>query len=175
VGNGAAALTTPDILSAVGCDLVIMNGEPDGDYPGRGADSSNPDYPGRFERKSPQDQSPHGCGLRRGRRPHQLRGRKREGKFPTISSLPFFLKKWIVSGKRHKVVYDAKCSDVGGSNRPANRAGFQFSKRRDIPLSLTACKKKRRCWAAKSSGHFFLAGRFSGRRPLRLSEGYGDT
>ncbi len=160
LGNGAAALTTPDILSAVGCDLVIMNGEPDGDYPGRGADSSNPATLAALSEKVRKTRARMGVAFD-GDADRISFVDEKGREVPNDIILTLFSEKWIVSGKRHKVVYDAKCSDLVDQT-VRKQGGFPILEKAGHSFIFDRMQKEKALLGGESSGHFFLPGEFPG-------------
>jgi len=160
VGNGAAALTTPDILSALGCDLVIMNGEPDGDYPGRGADSSHPATLAALSEKVRKTKARMGVAFD-GDADRISFVDEKGREVPNDIILTLFSEKWIVSGKRQKVVYDAKCSDVVDQT-VRKQGGFPILEKAGHSFIFDRMQKEKALLGGESSGHFFLPGDFPG-------------
>jgi phosphomannomutase/phosphoglucomutase len=160
VGNGAAALTTPDILGALGCDLVVMNGEPDGDYPGRGADSSNPATLAALSEKVRKTKAQMGVAFD-GDADRISFVDEKGREVPNDIILTLFSEKWIVSGKRHKVVYDAKCSDLVDTT-VRKQGGFPILEKAGHSFIFDRMQKEKALLAGESSGHFFLPGEFPG-------------
>jgi len=160
VGNGAAALTTPDVLAALGCELVVMNGEPDGDYPGRGADSSAPATLAALSEKVRKTKAQMGVAFD-GDADRISFVDEKGREVPNDIILTLFAEKWIVPGKRHKVVYDVKCSDwVDQTVR--KQGGFPILEKAGHSFIFDRMQKEKALLGGEASGHFFLPGNFPG-------------
>lgn len=160
VGNSVMALTAPEILGALGCEVVPMNGEMDGDYPGRGADSSHPRTLEALSEKVRKTRAQMGVAFDGdGDRISFVDEKGRE--VPNDLILCLFSENWIVEGKRHKVVFDVKCSDwvdqivhKQGGTPLLERAGHTYI--------FDRMQKEKALLGGEASGHFFLPGDFPG-------------
>lgn len=159
-GNGSAALTVPAVLKALHCDPEILNGEPDGRFPGRGADSSSPSalkslgdnvlkakarlgvaFDGDADRVSFVDE----------------KGQE----VPNELILCLFAEESMKRQKNLKVVYDGKCSDwiektIQGDGGTAllEKSGHAFI--------FDRMQREKAVLGGEASGHFFLPGAFPG-------------
>jgi phosphomannomutase/phosphoglucomutase len=160
VGNGAATLTAPDVLRGLGCDLVLMNGEADGDYPGRGADSSHPATLAALSEKVRKTKADLGVAFDGdGDRISFVDEKGRE--VPNDIILSLFAEEWVVAGKRHKVVYDVKSSDwVDQTIR--QRGGHPILEKAGHSFIFDRMQKEKALMGGEASGHFFLPGDFPG-------------
>ncbi len=157
-GNGMAGLTAPDILGVLGCETVVMNGEPDGDYPGRGADSSHPAALEALGEKVRKTKANMGVAFDGdGDRASFVDEKGRE--VPNDVILSLFVEKWVIQGKRHKVVYDVKCSDwVDQTVR--KQGGFPILEKAGHSFIHDRIEKEKALLGGEASGHFFLPGGF---------------
>jgi phosphomannomutase/phosphoglucomutase len=159
-GNGAAALTASGVLEALGCQLTLMNGEPDGDYPGRGADSSHPAALAVLGEKVRKTRSQLGVAFDGdGDRISFVDEKGRE--VPNDIILCLFASDLLKKRKSQKVVYDVKCSDwvdrtvrADGGIPVLERAGHSFIYGR--------MRSEKAVLGGEASGHFFLPGDFPG-------------
>jgi phosphomannomutase/phosphoglucomutase len=160
VGNGMAALTAPMVLEALHCDLEVINPEPNGLYPGRGADSSQPKALEALGEKVRKNRTQLGVAFDGdGDRVSFVDDKGRE--------VPNDLILCLLAGdllKRHKnaiVVYDGKCSDwVEKKVREAG--GTALLERSGDSFIFNRMQKEKSLLGGEASGHFFLPGVFPG-------------
>jgi phosphomannomutase/phosphoglucomutase len=159
-GNGANTLTAPKVLEALHFDLEVMNGKPDGRFPGRGADSSTPEALEALGAMVRRTRSRLGVAFDGdGDRVSFTDEKGRE--VPNDVVLCLFAKELARKQKNLKVVYDGKCADwveakveeVGGKAL-LERSGHTFIHGR--------MAKEKALLGGESSGHFFLPGDFTG-------------
>ncbi len=160
VGNGAAALTAPDVLKALHFDVEMMNAKPNGRFPGRGADSSEPkalETLGEQVRKS------------RARLGIAFDGDGDRASFvdesgaesPNDVVLSLFAADLLKHHRNAKVVFDAKCSDCVEKTVRAE-GGTPVLERPGHSYIFSRMQKEKALLGGEASGHFFLPGSFPG-------------
>ena len=159
-GNGTAALTAPMVLQALNCDLTVLNGDPDGDYPGRGADSSEPAGLAVLGEKVRRAKAQMGVSFD-GDADRVSFVDEKGREVPNDVMLCLFAEDLLRKRKGLKVVYDGKCSDcvekmvlAEGGVPLLEKSGHSF-----IYSRMTAEKA---ALGGEASGHFFLPGSFPG-------------
>jgi len=178
-GNGANALTAPPVLEALHFDLEVMNGKPDGRFPGRGADSSTPEALEALGAMVRKTRAKLGVAFDgEGDRVSFVDEKGRE--VPNDAILCLFAGEFSKKQKNLKVVYDGKCADwvetkveEAGGKALLERSGHTFIHGRML--------KEKALLGGESSGHFFLPGDFTGDalyaalRLLKMLKESGDT
>jgi phosphomannomutase / phosphoglucomutase len=160
VGNGCGALTVPIVLETLNCDLEVLNAKPDGQYPGRGADSSHPDALEALGEKVRKTKSQLGVSFDGDAdRISFVDDKGRE--VPNEVILCLFAMDLLKRQKNVRVVYDGKCSDVvekflqtAGGQPLLEKSGHSFIYNR--------MQQERAPLGGEASGHFFLPGTFPG-------------
>ncbi len=159
-GNGAAALTAPGVLEALHCEVEVINGETDGRYPGRGADSSNPKALEALGEKVRKAKARLGVAFD-GDGDRASFVDERGSEIPNDVVLCLFAAYFTKRHKNLKVVYDGKCSDWVEKTATAEdwtalleRSGHAFI--------FGRMQKDKALLGGEASGHFFLPGAFPG-------------
>ncbi|HEY5040040.1 MAG TPA: phosphomannomutase/phosphoglucomutase, partial [bacterium] len=160
VGNGAAAFTVAGVLEALNCDVEILNGEPDGLYPGRGADSSNPLALEALGERVKKVKAQLGVSFDGdGDRISFVDERGRE--VPNDIILCFFASHFLKKQKNLKIVYDGKCSDWVEKIVSAD-GGIPILERSGHSFIFNRMQEEKAILGGEASGHFFLPGSFPG-------------
>ena len=160
VGNGAAALTAPMVLGALNCELDLMNAEPDGSYPGRGADSSNPETLEALGERVRKKKAQLGVAFDGdGDRISFVDEKGRE--VPNDVMLCLFAGDMLKKQKNQKVVYDGKCSDLV-ARRVAAEGGIPLLEKSGHTFIFARMIREKALLGGESSGHFFIPGGFPG-------------
>ncbi len=159
-GNGMAALTVPPVLDAMGCRYALMNGRMDGQFPGRGADSSQPAGLRKLAEKVVHDKAD--LGLSFDGDADRVSFADGKGRLvPNDFILGLLAEHFLPRAKAPKVVYDAKCSDwvdarvrAAGGQPLMERAGHSFI--------YSRMQREKALLGGEASGHFFIPGQFPG-------------
>ena len=160
VGNGAAALTAPMVLEALNCDLDVLNADPDGAYPGRGADSSEPATLEALGERVRKKKAQMGVAFDGdGDRISFVDEKGRE--VPNDVMLCLFAGDLLKKQKNQKVVYDGKCSDWV-AQRVAAEGGVPLLEKSGHSFIFARMIREGSLLGGESSGHFFLPGLFPG-------------
>lgn len=159
-GNGMAALTAPLVLTALHCDLRIMNGTPNGVFPGRGADSSSPQALAAIGTKVKRSKAHLGVAFD-GDADRVSFVDEKGVVVPNDLILCLFAKSFLKGNKVDGVVFDVKCSDIvektvleAGGKPLLERSGHSFIFNRIL--------HEKALMGGEASGHFFLPGAFPG-------------
>lgn len=157
-GNGMTALTAPKIFESVNCDLTMINGEMDGDFPGRGADSSSPAALEALGDKVRKAKAQMGAAFDGdGDRVSFVDEKGRE--VPNDVILSLFSIQLLAKYKGGRVIYDGKCSDWVDKTVRAH-GGVPLLERSGHTFIFTRMTQERALLAGEASGHFFLPGLF---------------
>lgn len=160
VGNGAAGLTAPMVLEALNCEIEVLNPEADGDYPGRGADSSSPETLAALGEKVRKSKAQLGVSFDGdGDRISFVDEKGRE--VPNDLMLCFFATHWLRKQKNQKVVYDGKCSDWV-EKTVQDAGGIPLLEKSGHSFIYARMMAEKAALGGESSGHFFLPGAFPG-------------
>jgi phosphomannomutase/phosphoglucomutase len=159
-GNGMTALTAPPILKALHCVFEVMNPELDGNYPGRGADSSRPETLTALGERVRRSKAHFGAAFDGdGDRVSFVDEKGIE--VPNDLILCLLAKHFLKGEKNPKVVYDAKCSDwvekvvqTAGGTAILEKSGHSYIYAR--------MREEKAILGGEASGHFFLPGPFPG-------------
>lgn len=159
-GNGAAALTAPMVLEALHCDLDVTNAEPNGRFPGRGADSSHPKVLEALSERVRKTKARMGAAFDGdGDRVSFVDEKGRE--VPNDVILCLFARDWLKNHKKAKVVYDGKCSPwVEKTIQEAG--GMPLLERSGHSFIFSRLQMEKAALGGEASGHFFLPGSFPG-------------
>jgi phosphomannomutase / phosphoglucomutase len=160
LGNGTAALTVPMVLEALHCEVDLLNAEPDGDYPGRGADSSQPmvlEVLGESVRKTKSQLGVAFDGD--GDCIHFVDEKGRE--VPNDLILCLFAGDLLKRQKNVSVVYDGKCSDLI-EKTVCDLGGTPLLEKTGHSFVFNRMKKDKSILGGEAGGHFFLPGSFPG-------------
>jgi len=159
-GNGMAALTAPMVFEALHCDVKVLNEKLDGDFPGRGAASSDPqglEVLGTIVRREKAQIGVSFDGDGDGVSFVDEKGRE----IPNESILCLFAKDLLIQNKNARVVYDAKCSDwVEKTVREAG--GTAIIEKSGHTFIFSRMRKEKAFLGGEACGHFFLPGPFPG-------------
>lgn len=159
-GNGAAALTAPPTFDDLGCEVVLMNGRPDGRFPGRGPDCSDPRALKKLGERVLRERAFAGVAFDGDGDRAALTDER--GRVVPPDYVLAFLASWYLS--RHpgaKVVYDGKCSDV--VERAVREAGGEPLLERSGHAFIHArMRREGALLGGEASGHYFLPGDFPG-------------
>jgi phosphomannomutase / phosphoglucomutase len=159
-GNGAAALTVPMVLEALNCELDVLNGELDGNYPGRGADSSHPAVLRTLGERVRKVKARLGVAFDGdGDRISFVDERGREVSNDLI--LIFFAQDLLRKQKNLKVVYDGKCSDWVDM-KVQEEGGIPILEKSGHSFIYGRMQREKAALGGEASGHFFLPGVFPG-------------
>ena len=160
VGNGAASLSVPMVLKALHCDLDLMNGEPDGSFPGRGADSSSPEALETLGEKVRKTRSQLGAAFDGdGDRISLVDEKGRE--MPNEALLCGFADEFLKRNTNASVVYDGKCSDWV-DQRVREAGGTPILEKSGYAHIFNRMQVEKALLGGEASGHFFLPGPFPG-------------
>jgi phosphomannomutase / phosphoglucomutase len=80
---------------------------------------------------------------------------------PNDIILSLFSEKWVISGKRHKVVYDVKSSDLVDQTI-RQQGGYPILEKAGHSYIFDRMQKEKALMGGEASGHFFLPGDFPG-------------
>ena len=160
VGNGCAALTAPAVLKALHCDPDIINAEPDGKFPGRGADSSSPAALEILGEKVVKAKARLGVAFDGDGDRASFVDEKGE-EVPNEIILCLFAGECLKRQKNLKVVYDGKCSDSVEKTVQAD-GGTALLERSGHAFIFDRMQKEKALLGGEASGHFFLPGAFPG-------------
>lgn len=159
-GNGAGALTAPKVLEALHCELEVINGQTDGRYPGRGADSSSPKALEALGEKVRKAKARLGVAFD-GDGDRASFVDEKGVEIPNDVILCLFASYFAKRHKNLRVVYDGKCSDwlekaaaTEGWTALLERSGHAFI--------FSRMQKDKAVLGGEASGHFFLPGVFTG-------------
>ena len=159
-GNGCAGLTAPMVLGALNCDLDILNPEPDGRYPGRGADSSDPEALAGLGERVRKTKAQLGVAFDGdGDRVSFVDEKGRE--VPNDIMLCLFAADLMKRQKNQKVVFDGKCSDLV-ERSVQSEGGIPLLEKSGHSFIFARMKAEKALLGGESSGHFFLPGVFPG-------------
>ncbi len=159
-GNGASALTAPGVLEALHCAVEIMNAKPDGRFPGRGADSSDPKTLEALGERVRKSRAHLGVAFD-GDADRASFVDERGVEAPNDVVLSLFAGNLLKRHPNAKVVFDAKCSDCvemtvrkEGGTPVLERPGHSFI--------FSRIQMEKALLGGEASGHFFLPGAFPG-------------
>jgi phosphomannomutase/phosphoglucomutase len=159
-GNGMAALTAPPILQNLGFEVEMINGRMDGNYPGRGADSSEPMALEILGQRVLKSQASLGVAFDGdGDRASFVNEKGKE--IPNEVILALLAEEPLSRHPGSKVVYDGKCSD-GLDKWIRSRGGEPLLERSGHTFIFDRLKREKALMAGEASGHFFLPGSFPG-------------
>jgi len=159
-GNGMSALTAPQVLQTLGLEVEMLNGKMDGDYPGRGADSSNPSALEALGRRVLKCHASLGVAFDGdGDRASFVDEMGRE--IPNEVILGLLSEEPLRRQPGLKIVYDGKCSD-GLDHWIRSKGGEPVLERSGHTFIFDRFKKEKAHMAGEASGHFFLPGPFPG-------------
>lgn len=159
-GNGMAALTVPPVLDALGCRYTMMNGKMDGQFPGRGADSSHPAGLRKLAEKVLHEKAQIGVSFDGDA--DRVSFVDEKGRLvPNDFVLGLFAQYFIPRSKVHKVVYDVKCSDWVDA-RVREAGGLPLMERAGHSFIYSRMQKEKAVLGGEASGHFFIPGPFPG-------------
>ena len=159
-GNGAAALTAPAVLKALHCDPEILNGEPDGKFPGRGADSSSPSALKSLGEKVLKAKARLGVSFDGDADRASFVDEKGQ-EVPNEIILCLFAQEWMKRKKNIKVVYDGKCSDSVEKTLQGD-GGTALLEKSGHAFIFERMQREKALLGGEASGHFFLPGDFPG-------------
>jgi phosphomannomutase / phosphoglucomutase len=160
LGNGTAALTVPMVLEALHCEVDLMNAEPDGDYPGRGADSSLPTVLEALGERVRKTKAQLGMAFDGdGDCIHFVDEKGRE--VPNDLILCLFASNLLKRQKNVSVVYDGKCSDLV-EKTVRDLGGTPLLEKTGHSFIYNRMKKDKSILGGEASGHFFMPGSFPG-------------
>ena len=160
LGNGTAALTVPMVLEALHCEVDLINADLDGDFPGRGADSSKPmvlEVLGERVRKAKAQLGVAFDGD--GDCMHFVDEKGRE--VPNDLILCLFAADLLKRQKSGSVVYDGKCSDLV-EKTVRDLGGHPVMEKTGHSFIFNRMKKDKSILGGEADGHFFLPGSFPG-------------
>jgi len=159
-GNGSATLTAPMVLEALNCDLDLLNGGPDGRFPGRGADSSHPEALEALGEKVRKTKSKLGVAFDGdGDRVSFVDEKGRE--VPNDIILCLLAEALLKRQKNIRVVYDGKCSGLV-EQKIRELGGVPLLERSGHAFIFERMQKDKAMLGGEASGHFFLPGSFPG-------------
>ncbi len=160
LGNGTASLTVPMVLEALHCEVDLLNAEIDGDYPGRGADSSQPmglSVLGERVRKTKAQ-----LGVAFDCDGDRINFVDEKGRVvPNDLVLCLFATDLLKRQKSGSVVYDGKCSDLV-EKTVRDLGGIPLLEKTGYSFIFNRMKKDKSILGGEASGHFFLPGSFPG-------------
>jgi len=159
-GNGAAALTAPEVLEALHCEVEVINGEVDGRYPGRGADSSSPKALEALGDKVRKAKARLGVAFD-GDGDRASFVDEKGVEIPNDVTLCLFAAHFMKRHKNPKVVYDGKCSDWV-EKKAAAEGWTALLERSGHAFIYGRMQKEKALLGGEASGHFFLPGAFPG-------------
>jgi len=159
-GNGMTALTAPPILKALHCQVEMINGEMDGSYPGRGADSSRPETLEALGERVRRSKAHLGAAFDGdGDRVSFVDEKGQE--VPNELILGLLAKLLLLREPGAKVVYDAKCSDWV-EKEVLEAGGIPVLERSGHSYIFARMQEEKALLGGEASGHFFLPGPFPG-------------
>jgi len=159
-GNGMAALTAPPILQTLGVEVEMINGRLDGNYPGRGADSSLPQALETLGQRVLKSRSSLGVAFDGdGDRASFVDEKGKE--IPNEVVLALLAEEPLNRHPGSKIVYDGKCSD-GLDKWIRTKGGEPLLERSGHTFIFDRLKREKALMAGEASGHFFLPGSFPG-------------
>lgn len=159
-GNGSAALTAPMVLEALNCDLELLNGGPDGRFPGRGADSSHPETLEALGEKVRKTKAKLGVAFDGdGDRVSFVDEKGRE--VPNDIILCLLAEALLKRQKNTRVVYDGKCSGLV-EKKIREKGGTPLLEKSGHTFIFERMQKDKAILGGEASGHFFLPGAFPG-------------
>lgn len=159
-GNGMAALTAPMVLEALHCGLTLMNEKTDGDYPGRGADSSDPGALSALGEKVRKTKSLLGVAFD-GDADRVSFVDEKGREVPNDVMLCLFAEDLLKGHKNARVVYDGKCSDCV-EKRVRELGGVPLLEKSGHTFIYERMGSEKAPLGGEASGHFFLPGPFPG-------------
>jgi len=160
LGNGAAAVATPSVLEALGCDFHLLHERMDARYPGRGPDSSHP--PALRELGEAVKKHKAALGAAFDGDGDRVAFVDDKGiPLPNDAALCIFARHYLAKHMGGKVVYDAKSFDLvealvaeAGGEAVLERSGHVFIH--------TRIRDEKAVLGGEASGHFFLPGPYPG-------------
>ncbi len=159
-GNGMAALTATPVLQTLGLEVEMMNEKMNGDYPGRGADSSDPKALEALGRRVLKAKASLGVAFDGdGDRASFVDEFGKE--IPNEIILGLLSEEPLGRQPGQKVVYDGKCSD-GLDKWVRSKGGEPVLERSGHTFIYDRLKMEKALMAGEASGHFFLPGPFPG-------------
>ncbi len=160
VGNGTAALTVPMALEALHCEVDVLNGESNGDFPGRGADSSQIKVLNVLGERVRKTKSQLGVAFDAdGDRISFVDEKGHE--VPNDVVLCLFSTDLLKRQKNGSVVFDGGCSDLV-EKTVRDLGGAPLLEKTGHSFIFDRMKKSKSLLGGEASGHFFLPGSFPG-------------
>jgi phosphomannomutase/phosphoglucomutase len=138
-GNGAWSGIARDLFARLGCDVVEINGKPDGNFPGRGPDPNEHALEG-LKRKVLEERADFGVGLDGdGDRAGFVDDKGRYVGNGSIL-LSIFAKYYLKENKNGRIVYDVPCSSAVEDivNAAGGVAIFSKTGHTNIPRKMAA-------------------------------------
>jgi phosphomannomutase/phosphoglucomutase len=159
-GNGMAGMTAPPVLLNLALEIEIMNGELDGQFPGRGADSSDPRALEALGRRVVKSKAFLGASFDGDADRISFVDEKGQ-EVPSEIILALLAEEPLSRQPGQKVIYDGKCSD-GLDRWLRAKGGEPVLERSGHTFIYDRFKKENALMAGEASGHLFLPGAFPG-------------
>ncbi len=160
VGNGSSALTVPMVLNALNCRVEFLNKEPDGRFPGRGADSSDPEALRILGERVKKERAQLGVTFD-GDGDRISFVDEKGNEVPNDIILSLFAGELGVKHKNLGVVYDVKCSNAV-ETAVQKAGGVAFLEKSGHTFIFNRMEREKALLGGEASGHFFLPGPFPG-------------
>jgi phosphomannomutase / phosphoglucomutase len=159
-GNGVSVLTAAPVLQTLRCEVDWLNSKLDGQYPGRGADSADPQGLALLGERVKKTKAQLGIAFDGdGDRISFVDEKGRP--IPNDLILCLFAQWFLPKSPHAKVVFDGKCSDW--VERVAQEVGAEsILEKSGHSYIFDRMQKEKAILGGEASGHFFLPGGFPG-------------
>ncbi|MGH7739549.1 MAG: hypothetical protein ACREL1_05330, partial [bacterium] len=159
-GNGAGLLTAVPVLQTLKCEMESLNSKLDGRFPGRGADSADPEGLTALGARVRKSKAQLGIAFDGDGDRVSFVDEKGEV-IPNDLMLCLFAQQFLPKVRRAKVVFDGKCSDW--VEQVAREVGAEaILERSGHSYIFDRMQKENALLGGEDSGHFFLPGGFPG-------------